>query len=99
MLHQLGGISLVVRTPVSINAAPLWVERRFFLGRVEGWGISPYPAYDNLLANCVVSPPFEERGLKHHVKIRHSSGSETQIAQVRQGVHEACLPGAGYAKR
>ena len=45
------------------------------------------------------NPPFEERGLKHHVKIRHSSGSETQIVQVRQGVHEARLPRAGDAKR
>lgn len=64
-------------------------------------GACPNPAYDNLFSNCVVSffPPFEERGLKHHVKIRHSSGSETQIAQVRQGVHEARLPRAGYAKR
>lgn len=62
-------------------------------------GGNPRPAYDNLLANCVVSPPFEERGLKHHAKLRHSSGSETQITQVRQGVHEARLPRAGDAKR
>ena len=62
-------------------------------------GASPRPTYDNLLVNCVVSPPFEERGLKHHVKIRHSSGSETQVAQVRPSVHEARLPGTGYAKR
>jgi len=68
-------------------------------GKGRGIGGIPYPAYDNLLANCVVSPPFEERGLKHHVKLRHSSGSETQISQVRQGVHEARLPRTGHAKR
>lgn len=62
-------------------------------------GACPRPAYDNLLANCVVSPPFEERGLKHLVKLRHSSGSETQIAQVRPSVHEARLPGTGHTKR
>jgi len=62
-------------------------------------GAFPLPAYDNLLSNCVVSPPFEERGPKYHVKLRHSSGSETQVAQVRQGVHEARLPRAGDAKR
>lgn len=69
------------------------------MGKGRGMGACPRPAYDNLLANCVVSPPFEERGLKHHAKLRHSSGSETQIVQVRQGVHEARLPRAGDAKR
>lgn len=69
------------------------------MGKGRGMGAFPRPAYDNLLANCVVSPPFEERGLKHHVKIRHSSGSKTQIAQVRQSVHEARLPGTGHTKR
>jgi len=62
-------------------------------------GACSHPAYDNLLANCVVSPPFEKRGLKHHVKLCHSSGSKAQIAQVRQSIYEARLPGTGHAKR
>lgn len=69
------------------------------MGKGRGMGALPRPAYDNLLANCVVSPPFEERGPKYRVKLRHSSGSETQVAQVRPSVHETRLPGTGHTKR